>query len=192
MAVMTVDAVAQFIESARALHAQDLAPEDLWQRMAAPLKPLLADQALKQLSRDWPVSDHENLLFYQDPDYGFVVNGLIKAPGQKTRIHDHAHVWTLYGVLTGHETIYRYDRIDDGSRQDYAEIRLRDEIAVAPGDCDLVAPYAVHAEISGPNRSVAIIIRSEKPGGFLQGRYEPETNRYWQSPGVTQIPHPLV
>ena len=192
MTVTTVETLDQFIEDARALHSQGLAPADLWRAMAEPLGPLLADETLKDMSADWPVSDHENLLFYQDPDYGFVVNGLIKAPGQKTRIHDHAHIWTLYGVLVGHETIYNYDRIDDGSREDYAEIKLRDEIAVTSGDYDLVAPYAVHAEISGPNRSVAIIIRSEKSGGFLQGRYEPDTNRYWQGLGVTQIPYPLA
>lgn len=192
MTITTVETLERFIEDARALHAQDLAPEDLWRAMAEPLGPLLADPELRRLSADWPVSDHENLLFYEDPDYGFVVNGLIKAPGQKTRIHDHAHIWTLYGVLVGHETIYNYDRIDDGGRDDYAEIKLRDEIPVAPGDHDLVPPYAVHAEISGPNRSVAIIIRSEKPGGFLQGRYEPDSGRYWQSAGVTQIPHPLI
>ncbi|MEE8516808.1 MAG: hypothetical protein V3T02_09245, partial [Alphaproteobacteria bacterium] len=150
MTVTTVESLERFIEDARALHGQDMTPEDLWHAMAQPLKPLLADPALKQLSADWPVTSYENLLFYQDPDYGFVVNGLIKAPGQKTRIHDHAHIWTLYGVLLGHETVYHYDRIDDGSRPDYAEIQLHDEIAVAPGDYDLVAPYAIHAEINGP------------------------------------------
>lgn len=31
------------------------------------------------------------LLFYEDPDFGFVINGLTKTPHTRTQIHDHAH-----------------------------------------------------------------------------------------------------
>jgi len=153
---------------------------------------LLKDPQLAASSKDWPVSAHENLLFYEDPDYGFVVNGLIKDPGHKTRIHDHAHIWVLYGVLTGSEDILRYERMDDGSVSDKADIREAGRDAVVSGAMDIVAPHAIHAEAAGGDGSVAVIMRSEKPGGFNQGRYDPETGRYWESPGVTQIPWPLA
>ena len=45
---------------------------------------------------------------------GFVVNALVKDPGEQTPIHDHAHTWTLYGVLEGGEKVTRYRRADDG------------------------------------------------------------------------------
>ena len=45
---------------------------------------------------------------------------------------------------------------------------------------DLVRPWQIHAEESGEERIVAIIVRAEKPGGFLQGRCDPETCKYWQ------------
>jgi hypothetical protein len=46
---------------------------------------LLADPWVKEQSRNWPDCSQggeraENLLFYEDPDYKFVINGLIKAP----------------------------------------------------------------------------------------------------------------
>ena len=36
-----------------------------------------------------------------------------------------------------------------------------------------------------------MIIRSEKSGAFNQGRYEPETNRYYESLGPRQTPVPM-
>ena len=29
-------------------------------------------------------------------------------------VHDHGDVWTLYGLIEGHETMYRYARTDGG------------------------------------------------------------------------------
>jgi predicted metal-dependent enzyme (double-stranded beta helix superfamily) len=131
------------------------------------------------------------LLFYEDPDYKFVINGLIKAPKSRTQIHDHAHNWTLYGVLDGHETIERYERLDDGSKADYADVRRTIEVKVGPGKVDLVPPYQIHAEESGEERTVAIIVRAEKAGSFLQGRYDPVTKKYWQGYGPKQLPYEL-
>jgi hypothetical protein len=37
-------------------------------------------------------------------------------------------------------------------------------------------------------RTVAIIIRSEKGGGFNQGRYNPDKNEYYESLGPRQTP----
>ena len=188
-------AVRQFIAATRGLFAAERDPERCWQKMAPLLEMLIADPAVKQQSKDWPScrqSDRaQNLLFYEDPDYRFVINGLIKNPRSRTQIHDHAHNWTLYGVLDGHETIERYQRLDDGSKPGYADIRQTENVKVGPGKVDLVAPYQIHAEESGEERTVAIIIRAEKAGGFLQGRYDPATKRYWQGYGPEQIPYEL-
>ncbi len=189
---MALRSMSRFVAEVRALYAALGDPAQVWPAAKAPMAALLEDPQLAALAKNWPVSDHENLLFYEDPDFGFVVNGLIKDSGHKTRIHDHAHVWVLYGVLAGSEEILRYERLDDGSIPDHAEIRQSGCHKVAPGAMDIVAPHAIHAEAAGDDGSVAIIMRSEKPGGFNQGRYDPETGRYWESPGVTQIPWPLT
>jgi predicted metal-dependent enzyme (double-stranded beta helix superfamily) len=157
---------------------------------------LLAEPSVREQSKYWPDCSQtgeraENLLFYEDPDYKFVINGLIKAPHSRTQIHDHAHNWTLYGVLDGTETIERYERIDDRSKPDYAELRKSVNVQVGAGKIDLVPPYEIHAEESGDERTVAIIVRAEKAGGFLQGRYDPATNKYWQGYGPKQLPYEL-
>jgi predicted metal-dependent enzyme (double-stranded beta helix superfamily) len=189
-------AVQRFIASARQLHAEEKEPAKRWQRMTPLLEELLADPSVKEQSTEWPDCSQggeraENLLFYEDPDYKFVINGLIKAPHSRTQIHDHAHNWTLYGVLDGTETIMRYERVDDRSKPDYAEIRGVSKLRAGPGEVDLVRPWEIHAEASGEERTVAIIVRAEKAGGFLQGRYDPVNKKYWQGYGPKQIPYEL-
>jgi predicted metal-dependent enzyme (double-stranded beta helix superfamily) len=196
MNIESESAVKRFIASARKLFAGEKDAAKRWKQMTPLLRELLADPAVKEQSLKWPNCSQggeraENLLFYEDPDYKFVINGLIKAPHTRTQIHDHAHNWTLYGVLDGHETVERYERLDDGSKSDYAEIRQTVKVEVGPGKVDLVPPYQIHAEESGEERTVAIIVRAEKAGGFLQGRYDPATKRYWQGYGPQQIPYEL-
>ena len=191
-----MSAVKKFIDSARKLHAEETDPATRWAKMTPLLQELIADQAVKEQSKHWPDCSQggeraENLLFYEDADYKFVINGLIKAPHTRTAIHDHAHNWTLYGVLDGAETIERYERIDDRSKPDYAEVRKSVNVKVSAGKIDLVPPYAIHAEESGDERTVAIIVRAEKAGGFLQGRYDPGSHRYWQGYGPKQLPFTL-
>jgi predicted metal-dependent enzyme (double-stranded beta helix superfamily) len=190
-----MNAVQKFIFSARKLHGEEKDASKRWEKMIPLLQELISDSAVKDQSRSWPAcrqSDRaQNLLFYEDPDYKFVINGLIKDPRSRTQIHDHAHNWTLYGVLDGHETIERYERIDDRSRPEYADIRQTENVNVGPGKVDLVSPYQIHAEESGEERTVAIIVRAEKAGGFLQGRYDPATKKYWQGYGPEQIPYEL-
>jgi len=188
-------AVQRLITAARRLHVQETDPAARWQKMTPLLAELIADPSVKEQSKSWPVcrqSDRaQNLLFYEDPDYKFVINGLIKNPRSRTQIHDHAHNWTVYGVLDGHESIERYERLDKSSRLDYADIRQTGNIKVGPGKVDLVAPYQIHAEESGEERTVAIIVRAERAGGFLQGRYDPMTKKYWQGYGPEQVPYEL-
>jgi predicted metal-dependent enzyme (double-stranded beta helix superfamily) len=125
---MPQSAVQKFIAATRALFAAEVDPVRRWEKMRPLLQELLADPAVKEQSRNWPDCSQggeraENLLFYEDADYKFVINGLIKAPHTRTQIHDHAHNWTLYGVLDGTETVERYERLDDGAKPDYAEVR---------------------------------------------------------------------
>src|SRR5436190_3317577 len=187
----TQNALDRFITKTRDLFAEETDLEKRWTELAPILAELLADPEVLEASKGWPDcvpadGRAENLLFYEDPDFGFAINGLTKGDarqGMRTRIHDHAHIYTLYGVLDGHERLERYERLDDRSRPDYAEIRKSVDVLVGPGEIDLVKPYEIHTEVTVGERTVAVFIRSLKGGEFNQGRYDPETNRYWESLG---------
>jgi predicted metal-dependent enzyme (double-stranded beta helix superfamily) len=196
MGTKSENALERFIRKTRALFARETDLDKRWTELSPVLAELLADPEVVEASKSWPdcVPDAgraENLLFYEDPDYGFAINGLTKGTarqGVRARIHDHAHIYTLYGVLDGHERIERYERLDDCSRPNYAEIRKTTDLMVGPGEIDLVRPYEIHTEVTVGERTVAVIIRSQKGGGFNQGRYNPETNEYYESLGPRQTP----
>lgn len=158
------------------------------------LEALVKDEGLRQASKSWPSTEgRKNLLFYEDPDYGFAVNGVVRIPGRKGSIHDHAHAWTAYGLLDGTESLERFRRIDDRSQEGHAELELESVTQGTPGKVDLVPPFDIHAEQGGPTRSVAIILRSERVAGKVpQGSYSMEGNLYRQIEGPTNIPYNIT
>src|SRR5437899_9947260 len=186
----------RFVRKTRALFAQESDLDKRWNALRPILAELLADPEVIAASKRWPDcvpanGRAENLLFYEDPDYGFAINGLTKGEarqGQRARIHDHAHIYTLYGVLDGRERVVRYGRLDDRSKLGYAEIPESCEVPVGPGEIELVKPYEIHTEITVRERTVAVIIRSQKRGEINQGRYIPEKNEYYESLGPRQTP----
>jgi predicted metal-dependent enzyme (double-stranded beta helix superfamily) len=198
--VASENALDRFVRKTRELFADEADLEKRWTSLNPILAELLADPEVLEACKNWPDcvpadGRAENLIFYEDPDFGFAVNGLTKGPsrnGARPRIHDHAHIYTLYGVLDGHERIERYERLDDRSKSDYAEIRQTADMHVGPGEIDLVRPYEIHTEVTVGERTVAVIIRSQKGGTFNQGRYEPETNRYYESLGPLQTPAEML
>ena len=185
----------KFIADLRTIWAAQ--PDD--QRRMEAAKPLLErlvlDPALKAHSASWPSTEgRKNLLLYVDPDHHFVINGVVRMPGRTGSVHDHADAWVLYGVLDGSESLERFDRVDDGSRSGYAEVKLASVTTGAQGKVDLVPPHAIHAEQGGPTRSVAIIVRSQRlgEGTILQRTYDRKANSVIEQYGPTQIPYDLM
>jgi predicted metal-dependent enzyme (double-stranded beta helix superfamily) len=185
----------KFIADLRTIWAAQ--PDD--QRRMEAAKPLLErlvmDPALKAHSASWPSTEgRKNLLLYVDPDHHFVINGVVRMPGRTGGVHDHADAWVLYGVLDGSESLERFDRVDDGSRSGYAEVKLASVTTGTQGKVDLVPPHAIHAEQGGPTRSVAIIVRSQRlgEGTILQRTYDRKANTVIEQYGPTQIPYEVA
>jgi predicted metal-dependent enzyme (double-stranded beta helix superfamily) len=185
----------RFINDLRAIWAAESENQRRMERARPLLERFVKDDAVKAHSAAWPSTEgHKNLLLYVDPEHHFVINAVVRVPGRKGSVHDHADAWVLYGVLDGSESLERYDRIDDGSRPGYAEVKLASVTTGTQGKVDLVPPHAIHAEQGGPTRSVAIIVRSQRlgQGTVLQRRYDPKTNAVTEQYGPTQVPYELV
>lgn len=196
-------AVAHFISRMRDLHANEPDEPSRWSAAADLFKDLLADPQVRAHAEGWPTSPaklglegkHANLLFYEDPDYGFVINGLIKKPGAKTTVHDHGKSWTLYGVVDGAESVARFKRTDGGKPGDLparAEVERTDTSEVTTGHVDCIAPWEIHAEYnSDSDQAVALIVRSQKSGTFVQNIFREKDNTVEQYNGPQQIPFHL-
>ena len=157
------------------------------------LEELVKNDSLRQASKSWPSTEgRKNLLFHEDEECGFAINGVVRVPGRKGSIHDHAHAWTAYGVLDGTESLERFRRIDDGSKDGHAKLELSSVTEGTAGKVDLVPPFDIHAEQGGPTHSVAVILRSERVAGkVLQGSYDRENNTVCRIEGPTNIPYEI-
>jgi predicted metal-dependent enzyme (double-stranded beta helix superfamily) len=184
----------RFIAELRAIWASEPDNEARMNRAKLALEKLVLDPILKAHSAEWPSTEgYKNLLLYVDPDFHFAINGVVRAPGRKGSVHDHADTWVLYAMLDGTESLERYERIDDGSRAGYAELRLVSVTTGTQGRVDLVPPNAIHAEQGGPARSVAIILRSQRlgEGTILQHTYDPQARTVIERFGPAQLPFEL-
>jgi len=184
-----------FIAALREIWAAESGNRRRMERAKPLLEQLVKDETLKTHSAAWPSTEgRKNLRLYVDPDYHFVINAVVRVPGRTGSVHDHAGAWVLYGLLDGTESLERYERIDDGSRAGYAEVRLSSVTTGTRGKVDLVPPHAIHAEQGGPTRSVALIVRSQPlgEGTVLQRNYDPKINSVAERYGPTQIPYELT
>ena len=206
----TQTAQERFIQEMRDLFARESDPDKRWDTVPTLLKALLADPAVRDASYRWPVpsqvmasqpdATHRagNLLFYEDPDYGFVINATIheagRGQGEPAAAHDHGQNYTAYGLLDGHERIVMFERTDDGSKPDHAEVRKTADYVAGPGDIHLAKPRDIHVEVNIGERTAAIIVRSMRDGGpnNLHGRYDLQTGAYHESVGPRQIPTEML
>jgi predicted metal-dependent enzyme (double-stranded beta helix superfamily) len=192
MADYSVPAFATFIDEVRALYAKDLPETEHWEGVRGLLKDLCADKAMREASQAWPAKRGIELVLHHDPDYDFFVGGLIRQPHHRANVHDHAHTWTIYGVLDGEERTHVYKRLDDGSVPGKATLELLVQNDGPAGHVDIVPPWVPHSEWGMGERSVAITVRSERPGSYAQNRFNLEegtTNANHR--GLTLIPTPV-
>ena len=192
----TLPAAQSLIDEIRTLYTKRLDAAELWKQIELSMRKLLADSVLKERAQEWPATVESaptvrNLLFYEDPDYGFVFNATVRQPNVISSVHDHGEVWTLYGLIEGHETILRYERIDGAIDAGTAALKLVGRNALGPGDIDVVPPGKIHQEHAGPQRSIAFIVRAKRPGTFKQHYYNPETGAVAVADGPEQVEHAL-
>jgi predicted metal-dependent enzyme (double-stranded beta helix superfamily) len=193
----TLPAASALIDEVRALYASRIEATELWERIELSMRKLLVNPELRERAREWPATVESaptvrNLLFYEDPDYGFVFNATVRQPNVISNVHDHGDVWTLYGLIEGHETILRYERID-GAASDAGPVKLKliGRRFLGPGDVDVVPPGKIHQEHAGQRRSIAFIVRGKRPGTFKQHYYNPETGALSITDGPQQVEHVL-
>lgn len=80
-------------------------------------------------------------LLHRDPKNRFVVLSLVWMPGQMTPIHDHA-CWGVMGLIQNSLEEICYDRLDDGSRPEFAELEQSRGTDVGQGGVAyLLPPY---------------------------------------------------
>jgi predicted metal-dependent enzyme (double-stranded beta helix superfamily) len=192
MAEYSVPAFAKLIDDLRALWAKELPEAEHWESVRAISEVLCGDEAMREASTAWPAKRGVELQLHHDPDYAFFVGALIRQPHHRANVHDHGYTWTVYGVLDGEELTHVYKRLDDGSVPGKAELELIAATAAPAGHVVVVPPFMPHSEWGMGERSVAITVRSHRPGGHNQTRFNLETgDTNGAHRGLELIPTPV-
>ena len=133
-----------------------------------------------------------NLLLYEDPDHHFVINATVRKPGSKGA----STIMAIPGRSTGSSKAPSGSSDTPGwtmANAPASELKLIAEREMGPGGVDFVPPYEVHAERGGPDRSVAIIVRSERMvGRFKQHMFDTDKNTVAEAWGPEQVPYELA
>lgn len=125
-------------------------------------------------AEDWYVAyRHDG----QDGSYSLQI--FVWPPGSRTKIHDHTS-WGAYCCVVGSVLEERYERLDDGSRLNYARLKKVWQLSWSKEDgVSTVLPYGrgIH-RVGNPSDSPAISVHLYGPQiGVLDGRdYDPSQN----------------
>ena len=82
-------------------------------------------------------------LLHEEPDHSLAVLVVNWLPGRGTPPHDHG-TWAVVAGIEGKERNIRYNRLDDGSRPDYAELEVKHAFDAGAGDLVLMKTGGIH------------------------------------------------
>ncbi len=83
--------------------------------------------------------DPNDIQIYFSPDKAFSVRAFIWEPEVKYPIHDHG-AWGIVGAFINDVNEKKYMRLDDGSRANYAQVKMISDVVLKPGETTCVLP----------------------------------------------------
>ncbi len=81
---------------------------------------------------------------YRDPDKGFIVYAHNFPKGRTSPPHDHGESWAVYGQAKKFTDMTEWRRLDDGSRDGFAEIEEANTYRLEPGMVGKFGPHDIH------------------------------------------------
>ncbi|MGH3144955.1 MAG: hypothetical protein ACRDTR_04045 [Rubrobacter sp.] len=137
--------------------------------LEAGIHPLLEEA--RGTEEDWYVAES-----HEGKDHSFSLQVFVWPPGTGTRIHDHSS-WGVYCCAVGSVLEERYERLDDGSRPDHAQLKKIWQLLWSTEDgASSVLPHdgGIH-RVGNPGDSLAISVHLYGPRmGEVEGRdYDP-------------------
>ncbi|MCP4390412.1 MAG: hypothetical protein GY802_19110, partial [Gammaproteobacteria bacterium] len=82
-------------------------------------------------------------LLHEEPDHSLAVLVLSWLPGRGTPPHDHG-TWAVVAGVEGVECNVRYNRVDDASRDDFAELEIKHGFDAHEGDLVCMKTGGIH------------------------------------------------
>ena len=177
---MTVMAysLAQFVNDLRAVTAAFKDPREIVSRV----RPLAQQLAL---GKNWleprhyvcdPEQGFGAHLLHEQPDHSLAVLVGAWLPGRGAPPHNHG-TWAVVAGVDGPEKNIFWNRLDDGSRPGYAELRVQGEKVFGPGDVLVMPPDSIHSVVNETDRvTVSLHVYGKHPNYTGRSQFDPERN----------------
>jgi predicted metal-dependent enzyme (double-stranded beta helix superfamily) len=81
---------------------------------------------------------------YRDAEKGFLVYAHVFPKGRTSPPHDHGASWAVYGQTAKFTDMTEWQRLDDASKEGYAEIEETKTYWLDPGMVGKFGPHAIH------------------------------------------------
>ncbi len=113
---------------------------------------------------------------YEEPDHACAIYVTTWLPSRGAPPHNHG-TWALIGGLLGEETNTFWRRLDDYSKEGYAEIQKINEVVCKPGDILMLDSNSIHSVINQASHiSISIQIYGKHPHYTNRVQFNIETN----------------
>jgi predicted metal-dependent enzyme (double-stranded beta helix superfamily) len=90
-------------------------------------------------------------ILHEEPDHTLAVFALSWLPGRGAPLHDHG-TWAVVAGVDGDERNILYARVDDRSREDYAELEVKQDFTIADGDVISMRSGGIHEVLNESDR----------------------------------------
>ena len=109
-----------------------------------------------------------------DSDGMTLVQVCFTSPREASAVHEHRSWWVLR-VISGQEYYTEFDRLDDGTREGYAELRPGQERLLSPEDVLIATEPVIHLHRDYEGQTVdELMLLGGNPGQKPIRRFDPE------------------
>jgi len=116
-----------------------------------------------------PTLFDNELVLHVGPDRAYSLRMYLWGPGEYTAIHDH-NAWGVIGTVTEGFEVINYSRLDDASREGYAELQERERFFLRSGESAHTYPLERGIHMTG-NPTLGTIITLSLYGKPLARTY---------------------
>ena len=109
-----------------------------------------------------------------DTDVYVLVHSREKTGGASP--HDHGPCWVVYGQYTHHTDMQLWERLDDGSREGFADLKVGREVQLLPGHAIAMQRGYIHS-IAYPDRTIFLRITGGDVEQQKTLRFAPDQKR---------------
>jgi len=178
MTVAGTYSIETFVEDAKRVLADANGDREKVVRELTPLveQVLWDDGLFDEKYRAEPENDRPRYIYHRDPDGSLQIYTVEFAQGMPTPVHDHV-TWGLIGTCGGQQHTTRYERVDDGSDPQKAELKLIEDTVLTRGAVyPLLPPNDIHRiETVGDGPSYSLHVLGVELRRQKRNIYDPET-----------------